>query len=55
MAHQLQDVDLAAHAFDVRDLRDFAFLQDFYGDVLVCELVLREFYFAEGALAQGFL
>jgi hypothetical protein len=49
----LQDFDLAADALHVGLLADQLLLQHFHGHLHACGDVLRLFYFAEGALAQG--
>lgn len=53
MSQDLEDANFASHAFDVRLLYDFLFLEGLHGDLLVCGDVNGEADFAESALADA--
>lgn len=54
MANEFEDMNFATDPFDVTDISDFLFFEDFNRYLLLGQLMDCEFDFAEGALAQCF-
>lgn len=53
MPDELQDVDLAGDALDVRHIDDALFLEDLYGDSFLSKRAGAHLYLAERPLSDG--